>query len=88
MSGDLKYDEVITVGSVSSPNRGQIGSTDLVYGGYVNATVMYHAVENGDVYLSVQYMPMGSTTISGAGREAQLDLGGQVYISAGVNWPF
>ena len=64
-------------------------ATDVVYGGYVNATLMYHVPEeNGDMYLGVQFMPLGDATISGGGSEAQLKLGGQVYISAGINWAF
>jgi len=33
-------------------------------------------------------MPMGSTTFSDAGREGKLNLGGQIYVSLGINWPF
>jgi hypothetical protein len=49
---------------------------------------MYHLVQNGDLYVGVQYMSLGNASISGGGRSAQLNLGGQVYISAGINWPF
>ena len=64
------------------------GRTDMVYGGYVNATVMYHAVENGDIYAGVQFMPMSDANFSGAGREGRLNLGGQLYFTIGINWPF
>ncbi|MDE3065975.1 MAG: hypothetical protein KGJ60_00345 [Verrucomicrobiota bacterium] len=89
VTGDLKWDEAITAsgGSVAQ-NHGQIGGTDAVFGGYVNATLVYHPVANGDIYLGAQYMPMTGVTLSGAGREGHLDLGGQVYISAGINWTF
>jgi len=87
VSGDYKYDEVVTAGGPH--NKGQFGATDLVYGGYVNATLMYHVPgEKADIYVGGQYMPMGNASFSGGGREAQLKLGGQVYISAGINWPF
>jgi hypothetical protein len=86
VSGSLKYKEIIPTSSV--PNKGQIDATDVVYGGYVNASLMYHLVKNGDLYLGVQYMSLGNATISGGGREGRLNLGGQVYISAGINWPF
>jgi hypothetical protein len=84
MSGSLNYDE--TIGTIS--NKGHVDGTDLVYGGYVNAMLTYHVEKNGDIYVGVQYMPMGSAHISGGGREAQLNLRGQVYITAGINWPF
>jgi hypothetical protein len=88
VSGDYKYDETITAGDVNAHNSGKITGTDFVYGGYVNATVMYHAVENGDIYAGVQFMPMSDATISGGGREGRLNLGGQVYFTVGINWPF
>jgi len=88
VSGDYKYDETITVGGVSTRNTGQIGGTDLIYGGYVNAAVMCHLVNNGDIYIGAQYMPMSKATISGGGREGRLNLNGQIYFSVGINWPF
>jgi hypothetical protein len=89
VSGSYKYNEIVSAGGVSANNQGRIEATDLVYGGYVNATVMYHVPgENADIYLGAQFMPMGDANFSGGGREARLKLGGQVYISAGVNWSF
>jgi len=88
VSGDYKYNELVTVGGVGSRNTGRIGGTDLIFGGYVNAAVMYHVVENGDLYAGVQFMPMTGATISGGGREGRLKLGGQLYFSVGINWPF
>lgn len=89
VSGNLKFDETITTDEGGTThNRGQIGATELTFGGYVNSTLTLHMVKNGDFYLGVQFIPMNSTTISGGGREARLNLGGQVYLSAGVNWPF
>ena len=88
VSGDYKYDETITASGVSAHNSGRIGGTDLVYGGYVNATVLCHVVDNGDIYTGVQFMPMSNATISGGGRMGRLNLGGQLYFSVGINWPF
>jgi hypothetical protein len=88
VSGDYKYDEIITAGGVSANNSGRIGGTDFVYGGYVNATVLCHVVDNGDIYAGVQFMPMSNATISGGGRMGRLNLGGQLYFSVGINWPF
>lgn len=84
VSGSLKYNETID----GVLNKGQVSGTDLVFGGYVNATLMWHLVKNGDFYVGAQYMPMGSATISGEGRRGTLKLEGQVYVSAGINWPF
>lgn len=88
VSGDYKYDETITASGVSARNSGQIGGTDFIYGGYVNAAVMCHLVNNGDIYIGAQYMPMSNATISGGGRQGKLNLGGQLCFSVGINWPF
>jgi hypothetical protein len=64
---------------------------DVVFGGNVNATLLYHTEDKArpvDLYISAQYMPLGSADFSQGGRDARLDLSGQIYISAGVNWPF
>jgi len=88
VSGDYKFDENITAGGVSARNRGSFGATDITYGGYVNGTLMVHVVDNGDIYVGAQYMPMGDATFSNGGREGRLNLGGQLYFSIGINWPF
>jgi hypothetical protein len=88
VSGDYKYDETITIGTETASNKGGFSATDFLFGGYVNATVTYHATLNGDFYLSAQYMPLGSSTFSKGGREAKLDLSGAMCLSAGINWPF
>ncbi len=88
VSGNYKFDEIITAGGTTAHNQGQIGGTELVYGGYVNAALMYHVVDNGDIFVSAQYMPMSDATISGGGREGRLNLGGQLHFSVGISWPF
>jgi len=88
VEGNLKFDEMLLSGSGSGRNTGKVEGSGFVYGGYVNATVMFHAVQGGDVYVGVQYMPLGSMSITGAGREAKLNLSGGIYFSAGFNWPF
>ena len=88
MSGDYKYDETINTVNGSAPNSGQINGTDFVYGGYVNATVFCHVKDNADIYAGAQFMPMSDATISGPGRTGRLNLGGQVYFTVGISWPF
>ena len=88
VSGNLKYNETLLLSTGNTPNVGQIGATELTYGGYINAMVSFHTVRNGDLYIGAQYMPMGNVKVSGNGRQADLNLSGQIYISAGINWPF
>ena len=89
VNGDLRFDEnIVSEDGSSANNRGRTSGSDFVFGGYVGATLLFHAEEHGDFYVGVQYMPLGSATVSGGGREARLDMSGGIYFSAGINWPF
>lgn len=88
VSGNLKYNETLLLATGSTPNIGQIGATEITYGGYVNAMLTFHTVRNGDFYIGAQYMPLGKVRVAGNGRQSDLNLSGQVNISAGINWPF
>ena len=91
VSGDYKFNEIVTTSNGSAHVVGRYGATDVVFGGYVNGTLMYHLQDNNrnaDLYLGVQYMPMGDATFGEGGRVGRLNLSGQVYLSAGINWPF
>lgn len=91
VSSEYKYNEVISTPISTSKNNGSFSGTDVVFGGDVNASLVYHTADKArpvDLYISAQYMPLGSADFSHGGRDARLDLSGQIYISAGVNWPF
>jgi hypothetical protein len=89
VSGDYRFDETILLADGSlSTNNGRIGSTDTLYGGYVNAMLIYHVQPNADLFLGAQFMSLGTSTIGGEGRQARLDLGSGIYVSAGINWQF
>lgn len=91
VSGEYTFNEKITYGNASARNKGGFGSTEIVFGGYVNATLMYHVVDNGRdafFYISAEYAPMENATFSNGHRSGQLNLDGQLYLSAGLGWPF
>lgn len=89
VSGQLKFNEAVRFPDGSTAvNVGSYSSTELTYGGYLSAALLFHAVKNGDFYIGAQYMPMSNATFSGGGREATLDLTGSLYLSVGINWPF
>ncbi len=96
VDGEYSFDETITIspnnqspdGGVVAHNRGSFSSVGVQYGGYANATFNVHLTQSADFYLGAQYMTMSDYSISSQGRSAKLDLGGQIYISAGINWPF
>ena len=76
VSGDYKYDDMVSANGLSARNHGQIGATDLVYGGYVNTTLMYHVPnENADIYVGAQFMSLGNASFSGGGREGAVKIG-------------
>ena len=84
LTGDVKTEQTFNLTQQST----KVSGTDVVYGGYVSATVMFHVVQNGDIYLGAEYMPLGKARIGHTGNEGRLDLGGAVFLSAGFNWPF
>lgn len=90
-SGEYQFNEKITYGNVSARSKGGFGSTEIVFGGYANATLLYQIVDNGRnayIYVSAEYMPMTDATFSNGHRTGQLNLDGQLYFSAGIGWPF
>jgi hypothetical protein len=88
VDGDYKYNETITTLNGIIHNSGKVSGSDVVFGGYVNGTLLYHLQNNGDLYIGAQYMPMTDATFSGGGRQGRLNLDGQLYFSVGLNWPF
>jgi hypothetical protein len=89
VTGEYKFDETITLASGSSSfNSGRIGTTEFVYGAYINGMVLFHVEEHGDIYAGLQFMTLSDSELDKDGRRARLDLGGAFSIIAGVNWPF
>ena len=84
VSGKYRWDEQVG----GTKNKGSFDASDTLFGGYIEATMTYHAVRNGDFYISAQYMPLGTATFSHGGREATLDMKGAVFLAGGINWPF
>ena len=91
VSVDYKMTKPLPPPAVAPAIAAALAQPTWCLGGYVSATLLFHFKDNGrnaDIYLGAQYMPMGDATISGGGREGQLNLDGQVYFSIGMNWPF
>jgi hypothetical protein len=89
VSGDLRFRETLSLADGGTAvNSGSIGGSDVIYGGYLNGTLLFHVEQHGDLYLSLQYMPLSEMSIRGPGRQADLIPTGGVFVSFGVNWPF
>ncbi len=86
---NYRYNERINVSDGGqNSNRGNFDNTDTVFGTYANVTLLVHTKEKADIFVSAQYMMLDTVSVSSGGREASLDLGGGIYLSAGINWPF
>lgn len=99
VTGYYRFNETITYQVPGTPtppptvanSSGRQEFTDFVYGGYVNAMLSYRIQDvtgPADIFIGAQYMPMTDAKFSQGGREADLSLKGQIYITAGLSWPF
>jgi hypothetical protein len=84
-----RFNESISSSAGASlSNKGKFGSTDLKYGGYAGAVVMYDTGNQWEPYLGAHFLTMQDGKLSSGGREATMHLGAAVYITAGINWTF
>jgi len=88
VNGDYLFDEIGTTGSVTTHPTGKFSNSDFIFGGYVNALVLYRLQDNGDLFAGVQFMSLTSSQFSRGGRSATLDPSGGFYFTTGINWPF
>jgi hypothetical protein len=89
LPGTLKFDETVFLPDGTAPhNSGQVSSTEVTFGGYVNVIGTIQVEKNADVYLGAQYMPLGNVNFGGNGRNAELKLTGQINFMVGFNWHF
>jgi hypothetical protein len=89
VDGEYKFRETVTpVEGASRGNKGDIGASELVYGGYVNGLVLFHVEDHGDIYAGLQFMSLSDSEINGEGRSAKLKMSGAFSFLIGVNWPF
>lgn len=99
VTGHYSYNETITYplpasvggGTATAQNSGRFETTAVTYGGYVNAMLSYRVQDvtgPAKIFIGAQYMPMADAKFNNGGREADLSLKGQVFFTAGINWPF
>ena len=86
---EYEFNETISATATSSVhNRGTFGSTDLKYGGYAGAVVMYDTGNYWEAFLGAHFMSLQDGKVASGGREATMKLGATVFITAGINWSF
>jgi hypothetical protein len=89
LDGKYDYNErlMFADGSQSS-SSGSHGSSDVVFGGYVGATLHFFVQKDADIYLGAQFMSLGHQDFGANGREARVDMSQGLQVMAGVHWPF
>jgi hypothetical protein len=86
---EYHFNESISATPGSSVNSsGKFGATDLKYGGYAGAVVMYDTGNYWEAYLGAYFISLQDGKISSGGREATMHLGSAISITAGINWTF
>jgi hypothetical protein len=90
VTSDYTYKETIVydLGGGTSNYSGSYRSTDYVFGGYGELMVYCQVEKSGELYLGGQYMGMTSVHMSDQGRDAELNLNGGIFITAGIHWAF
>lgn len=89
IDAEYEFNETISANANSSVNgRGSFGDTEIKYGAYAGAVVMYDTGNYWEAYLGAHVMSLQDAKFSSGGREANMQLGAAVFITAGINWSF
>lgn len=89
VNGEAAWSETLTVNGVTDPTHsGRGSSTDVMFGWYVGANILYHINRRWDANAGVQYQDIGIYHQTAGARQAELDLSGSLYLTIGVSRRF
>jgi len=89
MDGRLRINERATIsGGAPMALRGANENTDVLYGGYVSATLHYALTEQWDVFAGGQLQSLTDYSVEAAGHKATIDQTLTPYILAGISFSF
>jgi len=89
VNGDASWSETLTVNGVTDPTHsGKSSDSDVMFGWYVGANILFHINERWDLNAGVQYQDVGKYHQNAGVREAELDLSKSLFVTAGVSWRF
>ncbi len=89
LDGKYDYNERLTFADGSqATSSGGHGSSDMVFGGYIGATLHFFVQKDADIYLGAQFMSLGHQNFGTNGREARVDMSQGLQVMAGIHWPF
>lgn len=85
----FSYKEIVTVPGVGSTTRSDSGSrSDVMVGWYVSGAVSYALSDSVGLFAGVQYQDMGVYKQTESSKQAQLQLGGNIFLSLGISFSF
>jgi len=79
----------VTVVGVGSTTRTDSGShSDIMVGWYVSGGINYALSDSVGLFAGVQYQDMGVYKQTESRKQAQLELGGNIFLSLGITFSF
>ena len=89
VSSDFEYKETVSIAGLPSQTRKGKGSrSEILPGGYFGGNLLFDLTERLNLSLGAQFQSNSTYTHKVNGKEAQLDLGRAVFVSAGVGFKF
>jgi len=89
IDGEFSYDQNFTVNGTETHQRGSAsGATDVVYGGYVSASIHCAINERWGVFLGGQFLGLSGYTASSHGQKVEIDLSRTAFLTLGVTYTF
>jgi hypothetical protein len=89
IDSEFRFEESTTIANVrNSVSMGSAGGDDFVGGAYAQAGLALHFHEHMMASLGLQYKYLTSYTQEVAGRRAEIDFEGSLYLALGVGITF
>jgi opacity protein-like surface antigen len=89
VDSELRFKETVNVPGVGTTTRSGSGShSDLMAGWYVSGGFSYALSDSVGLFAAVQYQDVGLYKETEKRKQAQLELGGNIFLSLGVSFSF
>ncbi len=89
IDGDFQFDQQVTTTGATAPQSGSGGNTEVLFGGYMSASIRYAINERWGVFVSGQYMGLADCySASARGQQIELDFTRTAFFAAGVSYTF
>lgn len=89
VNSDLLFQEEVSVGGARGVTRAGTGSrSELLPGWYVGANLSVSLGDSTSVFAGVQFQDVGDHAVRARDKEAELDLGKSIFVTAGLHFSF